>query len=108
MSYFGLLSAEVSISRRFGPRDALGHSPETFAFVANTTALIQVPKEKSSRAVDGNRDFPTAKGFFKNDVDIRVSDRVTTASGRVWRISAVVDAAGQGHHVEVLLVEVPL
>lgn len=102
MSFSTLLNSTAAVSRV--TRTASTYSAagtEAWANVANWPCSIQ--------PVSGRESLQYAKmtsnvshTAYGDVIDIRTSDRLVSA-GRTYEVVAVMDAAGRGHHLEVLL-----
>lgn len=103
MSFSTLLNQDAGINR---------HTYEANSFSAGgsesheTTTLVRC----SIQPISGRESFQYAKltsrvshiGYFDPAADVKVDDQVVSNS-RTYNVVAVMDAAGRGHHIEVLL-----
>lgn len=103
MSYSGLLNSTGAITRRGGTTNIGGYPKETWSSVTSSVECRVELRSGTELAGPVEATVLTHRGFLPYGTDIKRSDRLTIGSD-VYDVEVVdSDAAGAGHHVEVLL-----
>lgn len=105
-TFESLLTHTCTIKRRStnsATTDKWGASTETISTLASgVVCLIQQREETVEFMRRGEKVISRHLAFFKIDAGVREDD-VITFNGEDYRVAAVADAAGQGHHLEAAL-----
>lgn len=101
MSFDSRLIHSLAIERATpGAVDEYNQPTSTYATVATVAALVQ---PKSGREVAQLNEAGPTKGLYRvfmRPTDVTEGDHLVTATGEVYEIGFVADAAGLGHHLE--------
>lgn len=99
------LDKTVSVKRPTVTQDDSGRPVETFEVLSIIQAAIQPVSVKEQNEMNKDTIIATHR-MFSRVIDINEQDRILTADGTEYDITEVKNAAGIGHHLEILLKEV--
>lgn len=110
MSYRSLLRHRVTVSRTelTGDTDTTDWGQEPVASVAvasDVPALVQVRTSRERRETPQGETIAQAVVYLLAGTDVTDGDRIIH-EGTTWEVEAVVDAGGQGRHLELQCVAV--